>query len=167
MEVLTLSSELVNAIAPTKQLRLARFLRDLETSSKAAAKIIDRYSRQMATTQGLTAFLKSPILQFISTMSTGNPTLAYVLAEQIPVEQLPVVIGKLQMAYDLYMLLNDEAGLSNFDLRSLWSLFLEDNDVDDLNTWALGNALVEYWTKDLNSEQLRDRYQFYLEQKGV
>ena len=159
--VTDLSTALVEAIAPAKQLRLARFLRDIETRSQAAAKIIARYDRQMATTQGLTTFLKSPVLQFLSTMTTGNPTLAYVLAEQIPVEQLPVVIGKLQMAYDLYLLLNDTANFSNFDLRSLWSLFLEDNNIAELNTWALGNALVEYWTKNLNPNQLRDRYQYY------
>ncbi|MEN9520827.1 MAG: hypothetical protein RLZZ381_3415, partial [Cyanobacteriota bacterium] len=28
--------------------------------------------------------------------------------------------------------------------------------------WAFGHALVEYWTKNLTSEQLRDRYNFYL-----
>ena len=160
-----LSLELIQAIAPAKQLRLARFLRDLEARSQAAAKIIDRYTRQMATSQGLTAFLKSPVLQFISTMTTGNATLAYVLAEQIPVEELPIVIGKLQMAYDLYMLLNDEPNLSNFDLRSLWSLLLDNNQAKNLNTWAFGHALVEYWVKNLNSAQLRDRYQFYLQQK--
>ena len=159
-----LSQELVRAIAPAKQLRLARFLRDLETRSNAAGKIIDRYTRQMATTQGLTAFLKSPVLQFISTMTTGNNTLAYVLAEQIPVEQAPVVLGKLQMAYDLYTLLNEDSNLSNFDLRSLWSLLLENNDVGNNNAWAFGHALVEYWTKNLNSDQLRDRYNFYLQQ---
>ncbi|MEN9871066.1 MAG: hypothetical protein RLZZ171_2054, partial [Cyanobacteriota bacterium] len=104
-----LSLELVQAIAPSKQLRLARFLRNLDARSSAAAKIIDRYTRQMATTQGLTSLLKSPILKFISTMTTGNPTLAYVLAEQIPVEQAPVVMGKLQMAYDLYTLLKPDS----------------------------------------------------------
>jgi hypothetical protein len=160
-----LSLELVQAIAPAKQLRLARFLRNLETRSTAAAKIIDRYTRQMATTQGLTAFLKSPILQFISTMTTGSPTLAYLLAEQIPVEQAPIVIGKLQMAYDLFMLLNDDPSLNNFDLRSLWSLLLDKDNISNPNAWALGHALVEYWTKNLNAEQLRARYQFYLAQK--
>ena len=159
-----LSLELVRAIAPAKQLRLARFLRDLETRSNAAGKIIDRYTRQMATTQGLTAFLKSPVLQFISTMTTGNNALAYVLAEQIPVEQAPVVLGKLQMVYDLYTLLNEDSNLSNFDLRSLWSLLLENNDVGNNNAWAFGHALVEYWTKNLSSQQLRDRYNFYLAQ---
>ncbi|HEY9768336.1 MAG TPA: GTPase [Coleofasciculaceae cyanobacterium] len=159
-----LSLELVQAIAPAKQLRLARFLRDIEARSTAAARIIDRYTRQMATSQGLTAFLKSPILQFISTMTTGNRTLAYVLAQQIPVEQAPVVMGKLQMAYDLYTLLNNDSSINNFDLRSIWSLLLENNGVGNNNAWAFGHALVEYWTKDLSSDQLRDRYNFYLEQ---
>ncbi len=159
-----LSLELINAIAPAKQLRLARFLRNLEARSVAAAKIIDRYTRILATTQGLTALLKSPVLQFISTMTTGNPTLAYVLAEQIPVEQLPVVLGKLQMAYDLFILLNDDPNLSNFDLLSLWPLLLANNQAGDRNAWAFGHALVEYWTKNLSVEQLRKRYEFYLEQ---
>ena len=159
-----LSLELIQAIAPTKQLRLARFLRDLETRSTAAGKIIDRYTRQMATTQGLTSFLKSPVLQFISTMTTGNNALAYVLAEQIPVEQAPIVMGKLQMAYDLYTLLNSDSNLSNFDLRSIWSLLLENNEVGNNNAWAFGHALVEYWTKSLTPKQLRDRYEFYLRQ---
>jgi uncharacterized protein len=160
-----LSLELIQAIAPAKQLRLARFLRNLDARSTAAAKIIDRYTRQMATTQGLTAFLKSPILQFISTMTTGSPTLAYLLASQIPVEQAPIVIGKLQMAYDLFMLLSDDPNLNNFDLRSLWSLLLDNNETGNYNAWALGHALVEYWTKNLNAEQLKARYQFYSEQK--
>jgi uncharacterized protein len=160
-----LSFELVQAIAPAKQLRLARFLKDLDTRSTAAAKIIDRYTRQMATTQGLTSLLKSPILKFISTMTTGNPTLAYVLAAQIPVEQAPIVMGKLQMAYELYTLLKPNSNLSNFDLRSLWSLLLENNEASNNNPWAFGQALVEYWTKNLNSEQLRDRYNFYPQQK--
>jgi predicted GTPase len=55
-----LSLELVQAIAPSKQLRLARFLRNLDARSSAAAKIIDRYTRQMATTQGLTSNLFPP-----------------------------------------------------------------------------------------------------------
>ena len=159
-----LSSELIQAIAPAKQLRLARFLRNIEVRSSEAGKIIDRYTRQMATTGGLTSFLKSPVLQLISTMTTGNTALAYVLAQQIPVEQAPVVMGKLQMAYDLYTLLNDDPTIGNFDLRSIWSLLLENNEVENNNAWAFGHALVEYWTKDLNTEQLRDRYQFYLQQ---
>ncbi|MEL6928263.1 MAG: GTPase [Cyanobacteria bacterium J06600_6] len=159
--VSVLATELVEAIAPSKQLRLARFLRDLEVRSIAASEIIDRYTRKMATTQGLLTFLKSPVLQFISTMTTGNPTLAYVLAEQIPVEQAPVVMGKLQMAYDLYTLLNPDANLSNFDLRSIWTLLLEDNGTANHNVWAFGHTLVEYWTQDLSSTQLGERYKYY------
>ncbi|MBE8997627.1 GTPase family protein [Nostoc sp. LEGE 12447] len=158
-----LSLGLVDAIAPTKQLRLARFLRNLEARTVAAAKIIDHYTFQMATTQGLTALLKSPVLQFVSTLSTGSPTLAYVLAEQIPVEQLPIVIGKLQMAYELFSLLNTaNSNPLNFELLSLWPLLLENSTSPDRNAWAFGHALVEYWTQNLTVEKLRERFEYYL-----
>ncbi len=160
-----LSLALVEAITPAKQLRLARFLRDLEARTVAAAKIIDHYTFQMATTQGLAALLKSPVLQFISTLTTGSPKLAYLLAEQIPVEQLPVVIGKLQMAYDLFSLLRtgDSKG-GNFELLSLWPLLLENSTSPDRNAWAFGHALVEYWTENLTVEQLQQRFADYLKQ---
>ena len=158
-----LSLALVDAIDPVKQLRLARFLRNLEARTVAAAKIIDNYTFQMSTTQGLTALLKSPVLQFIATLTTGKPTLAYLLAEQIPVEQLPIVIGKLQMAYDLFSLLSSgESNIRNFDLLSLWPLLLENPDSPDRNAWAFGHALVEYWTRNLTVEQLRERFEHYL-----
>ncbi|ALF54518.1 GTPase [Nostoc piscinale CENA21] len=160
-----LSLGLIEAIAPAKQLRLARFLRDLDSRTVAAAKIIDHYTFQMATTQGLTALLKSPVLQFIATMSTGSPTLAYLLAEQIPVEQLPIVIGKLQIAYELFSLLKtDNSPKINFDLMSLWPLLLENSATPDRNAWAFGHALVEYWTQNLAVEQLRERFEYYLQQ---
>ncbi|MEH1896010.1 MAG: GTPase family protein [Nostoc sp.] len=158
-----LSLGLVDAIAPTKQLRLARFLRNLEARTVAAAKIIDHYTFQMATTQGLTALLKSPILQFVSTLSTGSPALAYMLAEQIPVEQLPIVIGKLQMAYELFSLLSTaNSNPLNFELLSLWPLMLENSTSPDRNAWAFGHALVEYWTQNLTVQQLRNRFEYYL-----
>ncbi|MBD1896926.1 GTPase family protein [Coleofasciculus sp. FACHB-129] len=159
-----LSLALVDAIAPTKQLRLARFLRNLDARTVAAAKIIDRYTFQMTTTQGLAALLKSPVLQFIATLTTGRPNLAYVLADQIPVEQLPVVIGKLQMAYDLFSLLNPGENPINFDLLSLWPLLLENPASPERNAWAFGHALVEYWTQNLTVEQFRERFEFYLKQ---
>jgi small GTP-binding protein len=160
-----LSSGLLAAIEPAKQLRLTRFLRNLETRTTAAAKIIDHYTFQMTTTQGITAILKSPVLQFISTLSTGSPTLAYLLAEQIPIEKLPIVIGKLQMAYELFPLLNiDNSKTRNFDLLSLWPLLLENSSTPDHNAWAFGHALIEYWTQDLTIEQLRTRFNYYLQQ---
>lgn len=159
-----LSVALVEAIAPAKQQRIARFLRDREARTVAAARIIDRYTFQMATTQGLTALLKSPILQFISTLSTGSPTLAYVLAEQIPVEQLPVTIGKLQMAYELFALLNPDANPFNFDLRSLWPLLRDNSGSPDRNAWAFGHALVEFWSQNLTLEQVQQRFADYLQQ---
>ncbi len=157
-----LSRGLVNAIEPAKQLRLSRFLRNLETRTIAAAKIIDHYTFQMATTQGLTALLKSPVLQFISTLSTGSPTLAYLLAEKIPVEQLPIVIGKLQMAYELFPLLNPDTSRNlSFDLLSIWPLLLENSADPDRNAWAFGHALIEYWSQNITVEQLPERFRYY------
>ncbi len=158
-----LSLALVDAIDPVKQLRLARFLRNLEARTIAAAKIIDHYTFQMATAQGLTALLKSPVLQFIATLTTGKPTLAYMLAEQIPIEQLPIVIGKLQMAYDLFSLLSGgDTKTINFELLSLWPLLLENSASPDRNAWAFGHALVEFWSQNLTVEQLRERFENYL-----
>ncbi|GFE70777.1 GTPase family protein [Chroococcus sp. FPU101] len=162
-----LSLTLIEAIAPSKQIRLARFLKDQESRIVGAAKIIDRYTLQMATTQGLATFLKSPILSFIATLTTGTPTAAYILAQQIPIEQLPVVIGKLQMAYDLFSLLTSDQTDAYFDLRSLWPLLLENPVAPDLNAWAFGHALVEYWSQDLTIDQLKGRYEYYLKQAKV
>lgn len=156
-----LSVALMEAIDPAKQLRLARFLQNLEARILATAKIINHYTFQMATTQGLTALLKSPVLQFIATLTTGSPNLAYLLAEQIPVEQLPVVIGKLQMAYELFSLLQPQR---NFELLALWPLLLENSSTPDRNAWAFGHAIAEYWVQNLSLEQLQSRYEFYLNQ---
>ncbi len=157
----TLSMALVEAIEPAKQIKLANFVSDRETKIVTAAKIIDRYTMQMSTTQGITNLLKSPILQFLSTMTTGNAALASALAQQIPVEQLPTVIGKLQMAYDLYMLLVDDAKINNFDFLALWSLLLDNKATPDRNAWAFGHSLVEYWTQELTIEQLSEKFAYY------
>lgn len=155
-----LATTLIELIDPTKEQRLARFLRDREAKAVAAARLIDRYIFQMSTTQGLTAFLKSPVLQFIATMTTGTPTLAYLLAEQIPVEQLPVVIGKLQLAYDLFQLVGSDT--MQLDLLALWPLLLENNDQPDRAAWAFGHGMIEYWTQGLSADQTRKRIDQYL-----
>ena len=160
----TLSLALLESIEPSKQIRLARFLRNLDARIIAAAKIIDRYSLQMTTTQGLTQLLKSPVLEFISTMTTGTPALAQLLAAQIPVEQLPVVVGKLQMAYELHSLLNHrQSKLIDFDLLSLWSLLLNNSAEPNKNAYAFGHALVEYWTQSLTVSQLQIQFDRYLQ----
>ena len=158
-----LSLAILDSIEPAKQLRLARFFKSLEARTIGAAKIIDHYTFQMATTQGLTAFLKSPVLSFISTLTTGSPTLALLLAEKIPIEQLPVVIGKLQLAYDLYNLLTaDQSNPPSFDFRAIWGLLLENSASPERTAWAFGHALTEYWTQSLTPEQLRSRFDDYL-----
>ncbi len=160
-----LSLGLMQAIAPAKQLRLARFLQNQEAQIVAAAKIIDHYTFQVSTTQGLTALLKSPVLSFLSTLATGSPTLAYLLAEKIPVEQLPLVIGKLQLAYDLFNLLNSNSlnnDQSPFDLLSLWTLLLDNSGTPDQNVQAFGHTIIEYWTQSLSIEQFQERFNYYL-----
>ncbi|MBE9156075.1 50S ribosome-binding GTPase [Nodosilinea sp. LEGE 06152] len=157
-----LSTALVDLIDPAKELRLARFLRDRETKITASARLIDRYRLQMSTTQGVTAFLKSPVLKFLATLTTGSPALAYLLAEQIPVEQLPVVLGKLQLAYDLFKVIGpDQAQL---DLLALWPLLLDHNDQPDRAAWAFGHAMVEYWSQGLPVDATRQRVEHYLGQ---
>jgi len=153
-----LATTLIQNLEPSKQNRLARFFRNQEAKILAAASIIEQYSNQMSTTSGLTTLLKSPILKFISTLTTGSPTLAYLLAEQIPIEKLPIAIGKLQMAYELSLLLNPD----QFDLLSLWSIVLENNEFSKQNAWAFGHGLVEYFTKNLTVTQLEERINFYL-----
>ncbi len=167
-----LAGALISAIAPAKQLRLARFFRSRTARTTAAAKIIERYTFQMTTTEGLTKLLKSPILQFISTLTTGTPVLGVLLTEKIPAEEVPLVLGKLQMAYELFSLLSEDAGqkagwsavgTAGFDLLTLWPLILKHNDrAADKQAWALGQALVEYWTQTITVDQVEARTAAYL-----
>ena len=160
-----LSLALIEAIAPAKQLRLARFLRSQEARAQAAAKIIDRITFQMSTAEGLTKLLKSPVLQFIATMTTGTPALGALLIENIPVEEGPIVLGKLQMAYELFSLLAaGNADASNFDLLALWPILTRNSDQHSASrrAWAFGHALTEYWTQNIPLSQLEDRIDFYL-----
>jgi uncharacterized protein len=172
-----LSRAILNAVEPAKQLRLSRFLRDLDTRTQTAAALIDRYAFQMGTTQGLTALLKSPILKFLSTVLTGSPALAIVLAEKLPIEQSPVVLGKLQMAYELYTLLSPTISSLSTELLTLWPLILESSAPVSQDAWALGHTLVEHWIGgDLSVPEvpstisnrvtpgLLERYRFYLQQ---
>jgi uncharacterized protein len=162
-----LAQAILNTLDPAKQFRLSRFLRDRETRTQTAAKIIERYTVQMATTQGLTALIKSPALKFLSTFLTGSPALAIVLTERLPIEESPVVLGKLQMAYELYMLLSPTASPLKFEVLSIWPLLLERSASLSQETWALGHALAEYWVQPSETSDridLGDRYRFYLSQ---
>ncbi|MEO0540367.1 MAG: GTPase [Cyanobacteria bacterium P01_A01_bin.105] len=152
-----LSEVLVNAIAPSKQARLARHLRSQSARAAAAAKIIDQYAFQMSTTQGLANLVKSPILRYLSTLMTGNPLLATALMEKIPVEQAPVVIGKLQLAYELFNLLSEKQDKLTFDLLTLWPILLDSPNPPEKAARAFGHGLIEYWTQNLTLDQLKQR----------
>ena len=140
----------MDCLDQAKRDRLARFLLSREAKTVAAAQIIDRYCFQMTTTQGLTALLKTPILNFLSTATTGSPALGALLATQVPLEHLPLVLGKVQMAYDLFTLLSNAASnrrrdLMSFDLRPLVERLLDVAGPPDRNAWAFGQVMVEYW----------------------
>ncbi|MEA5466300.1 GTPase family protein [Leptothoe sp. PORK10 BA2] len=158
----TLALKLVETLGNAKQYRLARFLTNQTALAKAAAKLIDQYTFQMTTTQGVTELLKSPILRYISRMMTGSDLLATVLMEKIPVEQVPVVIGKLQLAYDLFNLLAKEE--STFDLAMLWPTLLNNDAPPEHNAWAFGHALTAYWLGE--TTQLAKAFERYLQAYG-
>lgn len=160
--VTPLSQQLIAILDPAKQLRLARFLQDQNTRIAAAAKVIDQYALQMSTQQGLAALLKSPILNFIATMTTGSPALAQILAAKLPIEQAPVVMGKLQMAYELFAIVAAPDRHPNFDLLVLWPLLLEQSQPLSQDAWAFGHTIVEYWLGHVAVGGLRDRYQTHL-----
>jgi uncharacterized protein len=171
-----LSHAILDTLEPAKQLRLSRFLRDIETRTQTATQIIDRYTFQMGTAQGITALLKPPVFRFLSTFLTGSPALAIILAEKLPLEQSPVVLGKLQMAFELYSLLSPSASPLKFELLTLWPLMIESSAPVSQEAWALGHTLVEYWSRSsvekdrdsyaprVGSVELLGRYRFYLQQ---
>jgi uncharacterized protein len=142
-----LSLALMDILPPAQRDRMARFLTSQEAQTIAAAQIIDRYCFQMTTTQGLTALLKTPILNFLSNLTTGSPALGALLATQVPLEHLPLVLGKVQMAYELFVLLKPEAAgnLLALDLRPMMELLLDVSGPPDRNAWSFGQAIVEYW----------------------
>lgn len=157
-----LALKLVETLGSAKQYRLARFLTNQTALAKAAAKLIDQYSFQMTTTQGVTELLKSPILRYVSLMMTGSDLLATALMEKIPVEQAPVVLGKLQLAYELFNLLaKDEA---TFDLASLWPVLLDNQAPPKQNAWAFGHALTAYWLGE--THRLDHAFERYLQAYG-
>ncbi len=151
-----IARRLIETLDPSQQARLARFLTSLEAQAFAAENLIDRYRIQITTTQGLTALLKGPTLAFLSTRLTGTPELGKLLATQIPIEQLPLVIGKLQLAYDLYTLLTAVKNRP-FDFLALWDVLIQSSGESDRDARAFGRLMVEYWTEAVPADQLRSR----------
>ncbi|MEM6253202.1 MAG: GTPase [Cyanobacteria bacterium P01_D01_bin.156] len=158
----SLALKLVDTLGQAKQYRLAQFLTNQTALARAAAKIIDQYTFQMTTTRGVAELLKSPILRYLSQMMTGSQLLATALMEKIPVEQAPVVIGKLQLAYDLFNLLNPDD--HSFDLATLWPLLLNNDTLPEQNAWAFGHTLMAYWLGE--TRQLDQTFDQYLREYG-
>jgi uncharacterized protein len=66
------------------------------------------------------------------------------------VENLPLVIGKAQMAYDLYRLLEPSLSL---DWLKIWPLVTHHQGEPSLNAWAFGQTLTAYWSQTLPVDQ--------------
>lgn len=168
---LELIQTLFTTIDPAKQVRLGRCLRDREGRIAAAYRIIDRYSALMATGQGIADLVKGPLLQFLSTTLTGSPAAAWLLAEKLPLEQSPVVLCKMQMAYELFSLMGDRPALRDrlaspkLDLGRIWPLLLRCPPPLEQDAWAVGHTLVEYWSRDGNlsvgGPDIDTRYDYY------
>jgi uncharacterized protein len=160
-----LGDRLLALLPPAKQERLGRFLKSRELRVATAAGIIDRYSQRMTTQRGVTAFLKSPVLHVLAAITAGSPAYAPLLAEKIPAENLPLVIGKAQMAYDLYRLLEPNLSL---DWLKIWPLVTHHQGEPDLNAWAFGQSLTAYWSQTLPADQdLMAHFEAYFSQKAT
>jgi hypothetical protein len=145
---------------------LAQFLRSREARIAAAIRLVERYALQMASGQGLVALAKTPLFAVISARFTGTPELGTLLAQSIPAEQVPVVISKMMLTYELAGLLNEPSALFRpGEILKLWPLLLQGSDRPPThNAWAWGQALVEYWTQDLTVDALKTRFNYYLDQ---
>lgn len=158
-----LSDRLLALLSPAKQERLGRFLKSRQSKVMAAAGIIDRYSQRMTTQRGVTAFLKSPVLHVLAAITAGSSAYAPLLAEKIPAENLPLVLGKAQMAYDLYRLLEPSLSL---DWLKIWPLVTHHQGEPSRNAWAFGQTLTAYWSQTLGPEQdLMVQFETFLTQE--
>lgn len=164
-----LAMQLVEAIAPAKSQKLAQFLRSREARIIAATRLIERYAIQMTSSQGLVALVKTPLFAFLSARFTGTPELGTLLAQVIPAEQVPIVASKVMLTYELAGLLNEQGQLFRpGEMLKLWPTLLQTRDRPPAQSaWAWGQALIEYWTKDLSTNGLKTRFEYYLGQQAA
>jgi uncharacterized protein len=158
-----LSTAILAQIDPVKQQKLSRFLQDLNVRIQETQRVIDRYVLQMGTQQGIAALIKTPLLRFLSVRFTGSQELGIFLNQQIPFEKSPILLGRLQMAYELFALLTENPNPLQFQLQlpRLWPVLIQISPALEQDTWALGQTLVEYWTEQITAEKLLHRYQVY------
>jgi hypothetical protein len=114
----------------------------------------------------LVALVKTPLFAFLSARFTGTPELGTLLAQSIPAEQVPVVASKMMLTYELAELLQAQSRLFRpGEILTLWPLLLKHSEQSPAqNAWAWGQALIEYWTKDLSVDALKSRFESYLEE---
>ena len=101
----TLTRLLLQVCPGQQQAQLAMVLRDRQTCLATATTLVARYRDQVELQQDLTAALKTPLLQGVGLLVGRNAALGALLARQLPIEQVPLAIGKLQLAAQLLQLL--------------------------------------------------------------
>jgi uncharacterized protein len=162
-----LAMALLTLIGPAQQIRFARFLQNQEARAQAAVQLVDRYCLRLAgwpkahwpiaNQPGIAAFLQSPVRRYLGSLAQSSPSFAALLTTQIPIEQLPLVLGKVQMGYELYHLLTPPN--LGFDLLALWPLLTDHRDRADRNAWAFGQTLIAYWTRSLPAASLMTHFE--------
>jgi uncharacterized protein len=159
-----LSMLLVENLEPARQARVARWMRSVETQAAAAAQLIDRSAMNLAMGHDLAAILKGMGAGMLHQLQ-GMPAIA-VLVGNIPVEQAPAIVGKILMVWDLYKLFKPNPNfLQDIDWGLLSPLVMKCSASPQDDTWALGQALVEYLTQNQKTEELQQRFDFYRQQR--
>jgi uncharacterized protein len=160
-----LSMLLIKNLEPTRQARVARWMKSVETQAAAAAKLIDCFAMNLSMGQDLASILKSLVGAGLLRQLQGIPAIS-VLFANIPVEQAPAIIGKIWMVWDLYKLFKPNLNFfEDIDWGLLSPLVMKCSASPQDDTWALGQALVEYLTQNQKPEDLPQRFDFYRQQR--
>lgn len=119
----TLAAALLQSCPEALQLRLAAHLRDRQLRAEQITATIQRHQRDLQRQQGLTAVLKRPVLGLLAQLLQQDPRLGALLADRLPLEDLPQVIAELQLASELLPLLSRDRPLNLAgELGTIWPL---------------------------------------------
>ncbi|WP_019501016.1 GTPase family protein [Pseudanabaena sp. PCC 6802] len=160
-----LSNLLIENLDPARQARVARWTNSANVQATAAAKLIDRRAMNLSVGQDVASMLKSAGAGLLFQLR-GMAALS-VLLGNIPVEQVPAIVGKVLMVCDLYKLFKPNLNFfQDIDWSSLSPLLMKYSTSPQDDAWALGQALVEYLTQARKPEELQQRFDFYRQQRS-
>ncbi|ABB57183.1 GTPase family protein [Synechococcus elongatus] len=118
-----IAAALLQTCPEAQQLRLAAHLRDRQLRAGQITATIQRHQRDLQRQQGLTTVLKRPVLGLLAQLLQQDPRLGALLADRLPIEDLPQVIAELQLASELLPLLSSDRPLNlASELGTIWPL---------------------------------------------